>query len=291
MLSPQSWLHLTNGLLPGRRKRVNHDCGPGSTLLLSRDADGFRAFCFRCNDGATAPNPQESLADKVARLSRFAEAEKACNVLRSLPEPKVADVSAWPKKAALWLYKAGIGRAEIGRLGAYYHPPTDRVVLPILENGESIFWQARALDGRQPKYMAPAVDRTKVLPVFGASRIPTLTEDILSAFKVGLVGEGWAVMGTKLSAYGIGKLMERGSGCNVWFDNDLPPVFQVNRGQIAARKLIKQLRAYNIPVRNIVSAKDPKLHTRDEIRNYLDLPILQRPAQFVTVQVLDSDKG
>lgn len=174
--------------------------------------------------------------------------------------PQVHSVSEWPLRAALWLYKAGLGAHEIGQLGAYYHPPSDRVVLPVLDPlaGTPVFWQARALDGRQPKYMAPAVDKARVLARWGHAARPTLTEDILSAFKVGLVAEGWAVLGTRVPAVMVAELLRRGTGCNVWLDPDAA-------GQRGAAKIIKQLTAYGIACRNIVSQRDPKLHTRQQI--------------------------
>jgi len=180
-----------------------------------------------------------------------------------LPLPAVREVSAWPAACRLWLYKAGLGRAEIGQLGAYYHPPSDRVVLPVLDpaTGKPVFWQARAVDGRQPKYLAPAVDRSRVLPRYGSAAVPTLTEDILSAFKVGLVSEGWAVMGTRVNDFTMALLMQR-RRCNVWLDPDAA-------GQRGAAKIVKQLRAYNIEVRNIISPRDPKLMHRAQIKELL----------------------
>ena len=91
----------------------------------------------------------------------------------------------WPAAARVWLHHAGLGREEIGRLGATYDPRSQRVYLPVVEEGRLVFWQARALDGRQPKYLAPPVDKTAVLPRWGRAEEVTLTEDILSAFKVG----------------------------------------------------------------------------------------------------------
>lgn len=117
--------------------------------------------------------------------------------------------------------------------------------------------------------MAPSVDKAEVLPRWGSAPSPTLCEDILSAYKVGLVGEGWALMGTKLPAKVIRLLIEHGGTVNVWMDNDLPPRFPINRGQIAARKIINQLNAYGIKSRNIVSDKDPKLLFREQIKELL----------------------
>jgi hypothetical protein len=176
--------------------------------------------------------------------------------------PQVLEVAEWPKAHRLWLYRAGFGGPEIRRLGAYYHPPTDRVVLPVYRGTQVVFWQARAADGRQPKYMAPSVDRSNVLPAYGQAERPTLTEDILSAFKVGMVGEGWCMMGTRVNAYAMDLLLKRGTGCNVWLDGDAA-------GQRGAAKVIKQLRAYNVPFTNIVGDRDPKLHTLAQIREKL----------------------
>lgn len=92
---------------------------------------------------------------------------------------------------------------------------------------------------------------------------------MLSAYKVGLVGEGWALLGLRLSTLALLELQKRGTTVNVWLDNDLPPKFPVNRGQIAARKIIKQLHAFGIPTRNILSDRDPKLHTREELKEIL----------------------
>ena len=64
-------------------------------------------------------------------------------------------------------------------------------------------------------------------------------------------------MGVKPSDKLIDELLPR-KRCNVWLDPDPP-------GQKAALRICKTLRSLGMQVRNIVSAKDPKLHTREEI--------------------------
>jgi len=114
------------------------------------------------------------------------------------------------------------------------------------------------------------VDKAEVLCSWGSAPSPTLCEDILSAYKIGLVGEGWSLLGTKVSPKIIRMLIERGGRVNVWMDNDLPPRHSINRGQIAARKIIATLNAYGIKTRNIVSDRDPKLLFREQIKELLD---------------------
>jgi DNA primase len=262
MLNPQSWKPKAEALQMGQRQRVDHDCGPGRTLLISRNEDGLRAHCFRCNDSGSSGPPAESLADKIARIRRGNEADAVHAGLRRQPEPAIVDVDLWPAAARLWFYRAGLSRSDIGAIGAYYHAATDRVVLPIRVAGETIYWQARALNGRQPKYIGSSDRPPSMLARWGDAPSPTLCEDILSAYKVGSVGEGWAVMGTSVPSAYIAHFLQRGCAVNVWLDPD-------PAGQKAARRYIKQLRAYNVEVRNIVSSRDPKLHTRDQIKEYL----------------------
>lgn len=266
MIAQASWMPWAQALEFGAKRRVPHECGEGPVMLVSRGDFGYRAWCFRCNDGGSAPPPQEALSEKLARLARQREAD--AEILRpALPEPRVYAVDEWPMACRVWMFKAGLGRDRIGELGAYYHAPSDRVVLPVLEGSRVVFWQARAVDGRAPKYLAPSADRTTVIPVYGRAPCVTLTEDILSAFKVGIAGhEGWSLLGTKASAAVVAGLLRRGSPVNVWMDNDLGPV---NRGQIAAAKIGGRLRAAGLVVRNIVSPRDPKLMHITEIRELL----------------------
>lgn len=264
MLSRQSWFPQAEHLQLGQRKRVDHDCGSGRTLLLSRDEKGFHGYCFRCNDSGYVPPPAEALADRLARLARLREGDVVLASVRGTPSPAAYDVDSWPIGARLWLYAAGIGRAEIGTLGIYYHPPSDRVVVPVLEAGVPVFWQARAYQkGRQPKYLGPALKPAKLLARWGRAEIPTLTEDMLSSIKIGTVAEGWCVFGTKVSDHMIAMLLKRGGRVNVWLDPD-------SAGRKGAAKINKQLRAYGLDVRDILSERDPKLHTRDDIKRILN---------------------
>lgn len=259
MLSKASWLPLAEKLdLPdGRSRRVDHDCGSGRTLLLSREGASLKAFCFRCNEGGIH-RVQEPLADRIARLARCADADKAA--ASQLGTPGGVGFAEWPAAAKLWLARAGLSAHDAGTLGATYSELLARVVLPCGDG----FWQARSIDGRQPKYIAP--DAPKVYPRYGQADRITLTEDILSAYKVGKVAEGWCMLGTSLPHELMAAILRSGKAVNVWLDNDLPPLHPVNRGQMAAVKVLKQLRAAGVSVRNIVTDRDPKLIPLDEIR-------------------------
>jgi hypothetical protein len=243
------------------RVRVDHDCGAGRTLTVRRDERGLHAFCFRCNDNGWLPPEPEPLEVRLARLTAAHTADNAACTSVGLPAPMVRTWDDWPEKARLWLLKAGLSRADLPRLGAYYHPPTNRVVLPVLVGSTVVFWQARSIDGRLPKYLAPDVSKAGVIPVYGKADEVTLTEDILSAYKVGKVGEGWSMLGTSPSRKLLGLIASRGCKVNVWLDPDAA-------GRKASAKLMPLLRAFNIEARDILSECDPKLvhlHNMEEL--------------------------
>ena len=258
MLSPQSWYHYRERVPDGRSQRFDHDCGPGRTLKISNEQGEHFAYCFRCNDSARAARPVESLAERAARLVAAASQDKAVQMATQAPEPSCYDLDRWPAPARLWLFRAGLSRQDAARLGAYYHEPTNRVVLLLRHD----FWIARSIDGRQPKYLSG--DKPADLLIrWGRAAVPTLCEDALSAYKVGRVAEGWPILGTKVSPAMCAALLQRNGPVNLWLDPDPP-------GQRAAAKYARQLRSYGLTVRNIISERDPKLHTLDEIKLILE---------------------
>lgn len=263
MLAPASWLPIAETLALGARLRTNHDCGGGRTLTVRKDADGLHAFCFRCNDhGWKAPAP-EPLEVRLARLNKQHAADTKASASAALPQPAVREWAKWPPECRLWLLKAGLCSADLPGLGAYYHPPSQRVVLPVLgPSGRVLFWQARAVDKRQPKYLAPPVDKASVIPSYGTAHRVTLTEDLLSAYKVGQVGEGWSMLGTSINDNMLAALLRRGCAVNVWLDPD-------PAGQRGAAKVLAKLRAVGLDCRNIISKVDPKLVHLSEIKELI----------------------
>lgn len=248
-------------LAVGGSVRVKH-CNHNRTMIVSRDVGKVTAHCFRCG-GRGYKQEQENLQDKLNRIAAEHHAEREVVASLSLPEPRVYDLKLWPRDAALWLYSSGFSPSMIARLGAYWCPEIGRVVLPVMEDGHAVFWQARATN-RKPKILSPRMRRGGLVAKYGVGDTVVLCEDMLSAYKVGQITEAWSLLGTALNPAPLAEILHRGCDVIVWLDGDKP-------GQDAAAKILKTLRAHGIAVRNIVTEKDPKKYNRAFIKEQLCL--------------------
>lgn len=231
--------------------------------MLSHTGKGYSLHCFRCGEPGWSPAEQEPLSVRLERLSKAQAIDNVVCQDATLPEPQVRAWGDWPGEARLWMLKAGLSSHDVGKLGAYYHPPSQRVVLPVLSpSGRLLYWQARALDGRLPKYLGSPVGKDRTVPRWGQADEVTLCEDILSAYKVGTVAEGWCLLGTSIGKVCLGMLIQRNAKVNVWLDPDPP-------GRRAAKKALALLRSVGLEARDVVSEKDPKLVHRQSIKELL----------------------
>lgn len=271
MLDPKTWLHQAEHLDEGRRTRVDHFCGPGRTLLLTSEPHKWTAYCFRCADHGYVPKPVESLSERIARRAHEAAQDASIAADVKLPAPANYDVATWPEAARVWLYKASLGRPEIAELGAYYHQPSGRVVLPVYRNGQVVYWSARSVDGRAPKYLNSPTDRNGLVAKYGKGDVIVLTEDILSAYRVGQVTEAWSLIGVHMNDAIAVQLLRRQRPVVVWLDPDWQYAEGKRPGVIAARKIERALAAMGVPVSRVVSRADPKFLSQREIRKCLSI--------------------
>lgn len=268
-LDKRTWLAQAQQLSEGQSKRVEHVCGPGACMVIEHTEEGWRAYCHRCSDSGFEFHPQESLQQRLTRLAKTKEIEQQMQQSPALPGPYNREPNTWPLEARVWLYKAGLSNDEVVRLGAYWNDKAQRVIVPVMgKTKQPVFWQARNPfnDGR-PKYLSPHVARQHIVAEYGQGDCLVLTEDLLSAYKVGRVTLAWALLGTKIPEPILARIAQLGKPVFVWLDPDwLAP----NRpGQVAAAKIMKVLRSVGVQCTNIVSRADPKLLSTQEIRDAL----------------------
>ena len=106
-LEESEWLHATANLKSGERTRIPHDCGEGDTLLISKEGNECRAYCFRC--GATGYKAEhESIDAKLKRIAAEGKADASVASSLDLPEPREYDTKTWPLDAKVWFCNMGI---------------------------------------------------------------------------------------------------------------------------------------------------------------------------------------
>ena len=256
----EEFKHIAMEIPEGQRRKVEH-CGADASMIVSHESAQYRAHCFRCH-GDGFIRKERNVAQILASLRAKQEADAQAVRSIELPEGCVT-TDQWPKWARLWLAKAGLGSSDVDRLGFLYSPNMDRVVLPVYDRqGRIRFWQARG-NGTQPKYLSPKdVDRKQLIPAYGPETgVVLLTEDILSAAKVGQVNEAWSLMGTVMHTAVLLEAHRRKLHVIVALDPD-------KAGIAGAAATMKSLGAYSIPAYNVTSRlpSDPKLMSRDSIR-------------------------
>lgn len=275
MLDPADWLALAKALPVGGKASRVHCCGAGKKLIVNHKPEGYSAYCFRCADSGWVPKARPSLAERIKALNERRDIDsKAIRTIKP-PMPAEFDPNEWPLEARVWLYKAGFDNDWIEDMGFYWNAPLKRVVMPVLSDlGKLVFWQARGFDPALAKYLSPSLGADQCKPIYKSEirdRITAghikgvlcLTEDLLSANKVGQVVTGWSLLGTKLSDHSIAEIGKFGaSKVLVWLDPD-------EAGVTARRKIVPQLRAMGIDAKAVRADLDPKLYPLEDIRRKL----------------------
>lgn len=258
MIPYSEWLDEAKGMPEGVRKRINHTCGGGRTMIISHDAEGFGCHCFRCNDGASMKHGLRPINKLFVSREENKYRERV-----AMPDDCVRMLECDDTPAIVWLCQAGITERMMDEYRIMYSPNMRRVILPVYRGTELVFTQARAVHGEKPKYLNPIADRQSILfesmPTYGDDRV-VLTEDILSAIRVGEHVKTISLMGTSIT-HAQANQLTRFKRISIWLDGDEAGV----KGAGAVRKMMSGI----VPVDTILTTNDPKQYTNREIKEYL----------------------
>lgn len=257
------WLGHAKTLAAGRTTRIEC-CATDKSLLVSNDPKGYRAYCFRCGPQGFVAHGDFSI-DVLKR--RRAELAMIHERVVKLPTDFTLDI---PTSEAVWLYKAGISAALARHYRFGYSAFLRRVILPIYSNDELQGFVARSTINARPKYIEKMVRPSEAVfvsdvqtvldPICGTDIC--ITEDILSAVRVGRHVRSIALLGTSATSSQLGRVMASVRRVAVWLD---PDKAGVKAGQNVSRSL--RLRGYEVRV--IKTARDPKYYSNREIRSIL----------------------
>lgn len=266
MKNTQEWLDTAKNLKAGRSKRVVC-CGKDRSAVISHASKGYTYRCFRCGANHFVRHGERSTAEILKHRKELKEYLQGAEGV-DLPNDFTYDL---PDEALLWFLKAGVSSEVVRHYGFGYSDSLGRAVLPVYVQDELRMTVSRALyKGQKPKYMNKKDNDPS--SVFFASdpalqmtdlQGTVLTEDILSAVRVGAVVRAVSTLGTSLAPKLAVRLLKQ--FCTpfyVWYDGD-------EAGVRGARKVIKTLSLLGAECYNIESDKDPKEYNNDGIRRFI----------------------
>lgn len=266
-LDREDYLEQAKLLPKGRSKRIEHFCGEGPVLKIEHTKDGLSAYCFRCGESGFTAHVRQTLSQ-----FDFLQQKEALNEVYKTMELPSDFTTAIPQDHALWLYKAGIGVLDINRLGFGYSERLSRVILPVYADGTLVYLQARAtrFPEQQPKYLNIAgANKGAILYRQAPLDLPplldntvVLTEDILSAARIGAVTTSFSLLGTKLSD---GQANKIGVYDTVifWLDGDDAGIKGARKGSQKLQFLVNTIKVIRTPL-------DPKCYSQRLIRKILN---------------------
>ena len=252
----EDWLTIAKRLPLNTSTRVRC-CKDDRSAIVSSSIEGYRFYCFRCGCHHFVARTEN------INVHDFASANAAVEKLHCrLPDDITADL---PSEGLVWLRKAGIDEDLRAEYNICYSPSIKRVLLPAYDNdGRLTYVQARAVfEGQSPKYVNQAAIKK---PLFHSHQAVTsevvLTEDILSAIKVGQVFSAISLLGTKPVDTLLPALMPFDE-VFVWLDPD-------DAGINGSIKIAHYCSLLGKPVYRVHSDKDPKYYSRQEIKQFIE---------------------
>lgn len=237
-------------------KFLRHESCPscGSRDNLARYADGS-AYCFGCRyveRGTTSPFVKE----------RDGQDEISTDAVR-FPQD-ASDVLGEP--AIRWLRSYGLSTADALRAGFLWSSYREQLLMPFYEDGhrEPCCIQAKNFNHQRAskaKYYNVG-DKSNHWTIYGGRRSSTvvLTEDALSALKVSSVSDAMPLLGVHIARDKLMRLRRVYSSLVVWLDEDK---WKESRDIAEAAKFI------GFTAKTILTDKDPKEYSVDQIREYL----------------------
>ena len=260
------WLDQAKLLSDGKKSRIQC-CKSDRSMIISNSNSGYGAYCFRCGFNEFEPHGERSISH-ILRGRAEIEFKRSRSIHLPFDAIPIC-VNTCSEESQAWILKAGISlNVAADQYGILYSPKMDRVILPVYDdNGGLHYMQARALHGQEPKYINTSNPTENVLfwaEDWRKDDQVVITEDILSAIKVGPVNVACSILGTNMTAERAYKITLEYDKILLWFDN-------YEAGDRCRKTSRKQLELQGIEfIRDIRTEKDPKCYSHKEIQELID---------------------
>lgn len=262
----KEWEKTARKLPCGKSVRVRC-CSKDLSRLISHTEHGYSTVCFRCGLHLKqfTPHGVRSISE-VLQHKRELEKYIAQAGRVELPEDYTTDI---PSVGRAWMLKAGVTSDVTDYYEIGWSDKLGRVVIPIIDDeGEVAGVQSRAVYAEQkPKYLnKTGKEYSSVLfwsddEIMLMDPLPdwvVLTEDILSAIRVGRIQSAVSSLGTSINHHTVASILELHERVLVWYDGDAA-------GKRGASNARKKFALQGADVRVISTPKDPKAYSNEEI--------------------------
>lgn len=210
-------------------------------------SDGHQ-FCFAC--GYYLPgDPLHSLKETPVTTTKTDF---------SLPddvEPALAGLG-WT-----WLNKYGITPTEVYKYKVLWSEKLQWLIFPYFTDNELICWQARNFNTNKPYKYLTRGNPADTLWVYNHSKKQiVLVEDVVSAIKCNRIMDSMPILGSVISNLTLTRLKRYYDTLFIWLDPDKHK---------EAIKFSQTAQLFNFKVTTILSDKDPKDYSNEEINQKL----------------------
>lgn len=284
------WLSLAKGLKLGERRKIKH-CGGSPSMSISSTLRGWQGYCHRCSEKFWEPR-QSLISHEELEEYRNSSSVTKCPQLPSDFATEYVESELTSALWMNWLLRGGIGESlrkqyQLGWTKRYgkavlpiwtstrSKPASSPSTSPLTSSTHSTLGSSqpqelegmllRRLGTTGPKYLLDHISPETA--VFLSSGVSTgneviscrvdcvITEDVLSAIRVGQFVQSAALLGTSLGQGKLDKVISSTHKQNpiigLWGDPD-------KAGQLLNRKLERSLRLQGLNTIWLASPKDPK---------------------------------
>jgi hypothetical protein len=223
-------------------------CGSRDNLARYDDGSAFCWGCRRYESRTTIPNRDIDQSSDSRTLF--------------LPRSCTTD---FPTPCTEWLGRYSITIAECLARGAVWEPAREQFILPYFsEEGELVCYQARNFNpyrANKSKYYNVGSKETAFPLIQNHGPVVSLTEDTLSAIKVARQVAAMPLLGVHIQVKKLIRLKQLGfETVIVWLDQDK---------WREARDISDLCKWAGVSSRAILTEKDPKEYSDEEIKEYL----------------------
>lgn len=232
-------------------------------LYVKRTQAGYLYHCFNCNmHGFQRNNGSMAPVQTLRAIEKLKEYREVKSTKLYIPDDFTTDI---PDTGRVWLYTYGITEEEIVRYKFGSYNSGSRLFLPVFDGPDLVYYQGRLLTGKGPKYLNVKAAGAK--NVFFKSyqtncNILCITEDILSAIKVGRHVQGLALLGSYMPL-SLTQIIKGYRRVYLWLDPD--------KRKEAAKYAQQFSSLTGIPITPLFTDKDPKEYSNAEINRCLGL--------------------